>query len=68
MIIQLPPEPDELQLTAKAPIHLPREIQRKKNVRAYLEKCYGHNGNSADISVDGHTERQLLPCEAKCRR
>lgn len=42
-----------------------KEMQRKQYVRAYVEKRYGQKENSADISVNGHTDRQLLPGEAK---
>lgn len=42
-----------------------KEMQRKQYNRAYVAKGYGQKENSADISVDGHTERQLLPGEAK---
>jgi hypothetical protein len=40
-------------------------IQRKQNVRAYLEKRYAQKESSSDISVDGHTELQSLPGEGK---
>jgi hypothetical protein len=42
-----------------------KEMQRKQYVMAYLEKRYGQKENSADTSVDGHTELQLLPGEGK---